>query len=355
MKRTALFLVLMLLSAMVTVTVLARDCGNYFQSGGSDTFTGTPCGGPFSKTARWTIYFTDGYTTNPAVQVTASGSCFYIPGEFPDTGWYQGCYPGYDWPTWPDKHNGTWNQVTRAAAINGSNQCIYTSGNTTDHEFNHECASCPGEGMEPLECYAPYNYDSCLGCCDDGTGTCPGSPILIDVTGDGFSLTNTVNGVNFDLDADGNKERTAWTIAGAGNAWLALDRNGNGAIDTGEELFGNFTAQTDPPRGHARNGFLALAEFDKQQNGGNLDGLIDIRDAIFGSLRLWLDANHNGVSEPSELRGLAELNLESLALDYKESNRRDEYGNHFRYRAKVQARHSSIRRWAWDVFLLRSL
>ncbi len=210
---------------------------------------------------------------------------------------------------------------------------------TTPLALNAQCGNCQ-RILVCTEGYA-FNMDTCQ--CE------PSSPIIIDVTGHGFQLTSASAGVLFDINGDGIKEQIAWTHASASNAFLVLDRNHNGVIDNGLELFGNSTPQPSSP---IKNGFLALAEYDKPENGGNGDGVIDEKDAIFSQLRLWIDANHNGISEPDELFSLKAKGVKSISVSYKQSNRTDEFGNVFRYRAPVRwLSTDNTTTWAYDVFL----
>lgn len=199
-------------------------------------------------------------------------------------------------------------------------------------------------------CNFPFHSDYSQCCCADNLGSCAETPIVVDLEGDGFRLTSAAEGVEFDLNADGVAEHLSWTALGSDDAFLALDLNQNGMIDSGAELFGNHTPQPASP---SPNGFIALAEFDKEENGGNGNGIIDGGDAVYAKLLLWRDTNHNGKSDPGELSSLAQSGANAISLDYQRSNRRDDYGNLFFYRSKLQvAKGASLEHWVYDVFLI---
>jgi hypothetical protein len=177
------------------------------------------------------------------------------------------------------------------------------------------------------------------------------SPIILDLSGAGFSLTSAQDGVLFDIAGTGRPIQIAWTTPGADNAFLCLPDSG-GKCDDGKDLFGNFTPQPQSPH---HNGFAALAVYDQPANGGNGDGIIDARDKIFSSLRLWVDSNHDGICQPGELFTLPSQGVNSISLNYHLSMKRDQFGNLFRYRARVNPDgspdDSDVGRTAYDVFL----
>jgi hypothetical protein len=277
-----------------------------------------------------------GYTCcDPGYVLTGSGCVAESSGGNCTTaGWNGDCPPG----TEPDGYG--W--CCAAGGCGGVAQSKDSSAeNPSPNIANPSCC----DDYQRLQCYQGGGewYESQCACY---------SPVVIDVAGNGFDLTNAANGVMFDLPGAGVTERLSWTSANSDDAWLALDRNGNGIIDNGKELFGTFTAQPALSPRESKNGFRALAMFDTPAYGGNADGQIDTRDAIFSNLRLWQDRNHNGFSEGEELQNLSASVLRVIELTYKESRRRDENGNWFHYRARVRdERGAQAGRWAWDVFL----
>jgi Ca2+-binding RTX toxin-like protein len=130
------------------------------------------------------------------------------------------------------------------------------------------------------------------------------SPLVLDLDGDGVEASKMGYGtgastVYFDMDNDGFAERTAWATGGDG--LLALDKNGNGKIDNQNELFGNNATYA--------NGFLNLKQYDS-----NSDNKITSADAQWNNLRVWVDADNDGVTDAGELKTLSSLNITQISL-----------------------------------------
>ena len=141
----------------------------------------------------------------------------------------------------------------------------------------------------------------------------PVSPLVLDLDSDGYELSALDDSnVRFDLDADGFAEQTGWVQPD--DALLVMDRNANGKIDNGSELFGDHTPVTGAP-GTAPDGFSALSILDSNQ-----DAILDQQDASFDTLRLWRDINQDGRSSPLELTSLADANIASIRLDAAATN-----------------------------------
>lgn len=151
---------------------------------------------------------------------------------------------------------------------------------------------------------------------------CVGSPLVLDLAGDGLELTSVARGVTFDLTATGPSPM-AWT-RGADDALLVMDRDGNGAIDHGGELFGEATIAGGRL---GLDGFAALAVLDRPDHGGNGNGLVEAGDLMFDQLQLWTDRNHDGVSAAEELRSLPAAGVSAVGLRATSRAQRDSHGN----------------------------
>lgn len=218
----------------------------------------------------------------------------------------------------------------------------------------------PGVGTTDPICYLA-NPDACGNCTGNrhrypGSSCCyfVTSPIVIDLDGTGFHLTDIPDGVTSPILLEFHKlYQISWTARQSSDAWLVLDRDGNGLIDDFTEMFGNMTPQPEPPPGQQKNGFLALAVYDQPEFGGNNDGWITSEDQIFSKLRVWQDKNHDGVSQPDELHTLESVGITGISLHYTLSQRKDQFGNIFRYRSTIRSSDGSeTSKFIYDVFLL---
>jgi hypothetical protein len=160
------------------------------------------------------------------------------------------------------------------------------------------------------------------------------SPVVIDLGNNGIELGKAGVGVFFDVDANGVRDHVQWVRPNGDEGFLALDRSGNGVVDDGSELFGVGTPLILEGNRKAPNGFVGLAQYDSRQLGGNDDGLITDADAIWPQLRIWLDANADGLSTRDEVHTLRSYGITGLETIPKIHKHVDAAGNIIPY-------------WAW--------
>lgn len=199
------------------------------------------------------------------------------------------------------------NRSVQPAECTRANQNVTT---TTEHE---------GVDHEQIRCSMT----------EGGNGTGCGSPLILDMNDDGINTTSLEWPVTFDFDGDGRRVETSWTDPTTEEAFLVLDLNGNGRVDSGQELFGNSTLL--PSGATARHGFEALAVYDDFLFGGDEDGRITSRDRIWLLLWLWTDRDHDGVSDRRELRPLALSRVRALHLGFLETRTFDGNVNWHRF------------------------
>jgi hypothetical protein len=143
-------------------------------------------------------------------------------------------------------------------------------------------------------------------------------PLVIDLSGNGLALTDVAHGVKFNLDGTGVRQ-TAWLAAGSRNGFLFIDRNQDGIVNDGSEMF--LTAMTLSTGLFAENGFQALADLDV-----NHDSVIDAADPGFAAIKIWIDANGDGKTGPGEVMALGDA-VDSIDLHPSLIGKKDSHGN----------------------------
>lgn len=143
-------------------------------------------------------------------------------------------------------------------------------------------------------------------------------PLILDLDGDGLETVDNKSGAYFDHDGNGFAEQTGWV--GSDDGLLVMDRDGDGIIENGGELFGDQTILQNGQK--ATDGFQALAEWDS-----NADGKIDIDDAVWSQLKIWQDFDGDGYSSPDELFSLDEAGVKAINLNHTDTSTPDGNGN----------------------------
>jgi hypothetical protein len=212
-----------------------------------------------------------------------------------------------------------------------------------------------GRSDPPREIWGPVYHSNAV---MDATSAATCTLVLSLDSASTYTFTSADEGVRFDIDADGVLEQVAWTAAGSDVAFLAIDQNADGRITSGKELITRYSA---PQANSAPNALLAHAS---EASLGGRYRLLDTGHPLFPRLLLWRDTNHNGSSEPSELRPAAQL-VRNIGLGFQRHHRRDPHGNESRYRGFVHIRPElpfgnppireddvRYRRWMYDACLV---
>ena len=179
------------------------------------------------------------------------------------------------------------------------------------------------------------------------------SPLILDLNGDGVKTLSQSAGKHFDHAGDGFAERTGWVDKDDG--LLVRDLDGDGKISSGRELFGNRTRLSQGANAgkDAANGFEALRELDS-----NDDGLVDDKDTAFASLRVWKDANSDGLTDAGDLLTPAQAGAQSLDLKYSDQlsgHLAHAQGNHNRQLGSYATTGGATRRLVKVCFVDRTL
>ncbi len=198
--------------------------------------------------------------------------------------------------------------VLAGELLNGGDEQLANNLDALDDWLNNQMDAIGGalaNGLNNNLSEAGHIWGGAGGIADQfGGSRRPVDPLIIDLDGNGIQLISLQDStVNFDMNRDGFAERTAWV--GAGDGILVIDRNHDGMINDSSELFGN----------ESETGFAALSQMD-----ANHDGRIDAADAGFANIRVWIDVDHDGMTDAGELKTLSTLGITALNADPQTTN-----------------------------------
>jgi hypothetical protein len=196
--RLKLFLTLLLISSGLSLFLIVQansaNCGDTWYTNGSDTFAFNCSEGQLTKTSHWKVYWLDGY--NRTVDVKDTGVCES-----------SNCYPQFNAPYFEETSGiAVWHQFTGPADSNAISHECRVLGAYNDHIAGHRCLYADEGGCAWCESYQTCRAHGCT------------SPVVIDVLGNGFNLTDAANGVDFDLSNRGTPYRLSWTAANSDDA-----------------------------------------------------------------------------------------------------------------------------------------
>jgi hypothetical protein len=212
-------------------------------------------------------------------------------------------------------YHGTWSDSFDGSG--GYGYC-YTSAvvaqTASSSNTNYSSLACIGSPPPPPGCGA--NGTLC-----EQSESCP---LILDLNGDGIHTTGLDNPVHFWIDRAGRNESTGWTAPTTEEAFLWMDLN-NDHVAQVIELFGS--RMIAPNGEYHAHGFEALEKYDRPGFGGDGDGQITHKDWLWARLKLWVDRNHDGVSQPTEISVPSSHRIVALNLEHTEGDTYDENGN----------------------------
>jgi hypothetical protein len=173
---------------------------------------------------------------------------------------------------------------------------------------------------------------------------------VIDPIGEGFFMTDKAHGVQFKKGPQSQPQQMSWTDPAHHNAWLVKPNADGSVTSVSMNMFGNLSPQ---PISVHPNGYAALAYLAAGKGCGKVVRL-DAKScpAVWNELRLWHDANQDGIAQPGELLGLDEAGVNGISLEYHADSYIDQFGNQFFYQSQIYDAANGPHNRCYDVVLV---